>query len=72
MPIGEVTLENVKFSFEENAKRGVPSMATGVKKCSKKGAYFYGVKKLVLKNVTFDKVTGEEIVTEKTGEIIKE
>lgn len=72
MPIGEVTLENVKFSFAENAKSGVPSMATGVKKCSKKGAYFYGVKKLVLKNVTFDKVTGEEIVTEKTGEIVKE
>ena len=72
MPVEEVVFENVAFDFAENAKSGVPSMATGVKKCSKKGAYFYGVKKLVLKNVTFKGVDGEKIITENVDEVVTE
>lgn len=68
-PISEITVENVSFTFKEDAKSGVPSMATGVKKCSKKGMYFNNVQALNLKNLSFKGVSGQEIITENIGTI---
>lgn len=68
-PISEITVENVSFSFADDAKEGVPSMATGVKKCSRKGMYFYGVQTLNVKNVTVRGAVGDDIITENVGTI---
>ncbi len=70
-PIKEITLENVVFEFAENAKEGKPSMATGVKTCSKKGMYFYGVESLNLVGVSLKGVTGDEVITEKVGRVVR-
>ncbi len=68
-PIKEVTVENLTFNFAENPKSGVPSMATGVKKCCKKGMYLNNVKTLTVKNIVFSGVSGEEIIAENIGKI---
>jgi len=68
MPIGEITVENVKFTYAENAKKGVPAMASFVKPMCRAGMYFNRVGKLNIKNVTFEGVVGEEIIAENIGE----
>lgn len=71
-PIGQITLENIKFSFAQNAKSGVPAMASFVKPMCKAGLYFNRVGKLDIHNVTFEGVEGDEIVAENIGEINRE
>lgn len=69
MPINEITVENVCFSFAKDAKSGVPSMATGVESCSRKGLYFNNVGTLNIKNVIVKGVVGDEIIAENIGKI---
>lgn len=71
-PIKEVVIENVSFSFKENAGSHIPAMATGVGEYSKGGLYVNNVERITLKNVKFDGVKGEKIIKEKVGEFIEE
>ena len=71
-PVKEITLENVAFSFNPEAKPFIPAMALRVGEHCKEGLYVDNVEKLVLKNVTLDGVVGEDVVCKNVGELIKE
>lgn len=71
-PIGSVTIENVNFTFKEDASTGRPAMMDFLDPTCKLGLYFNRVKKVSLKNVTLSGQNGERIVTENVDEVIDE
>ncbi len=71
-PIKKVVLENVSFSFKEDAEPFTPAMLENVRQYCKEGLYLDNVESLTLKNVTFDGVEGEEIINKNCGLIIKD
>ena len=71
-PIGSVTLENVHFGFKKDAKPFKPAMLEFVREYCKEGLYIDNVKKVVLKNVTFDGVEGDHIIEKNCGELVIE
>ena len=71
-PIREITLENVSFSFREDAQPSVPAMLEDVREYCREGLYADNVVRLVLKNVTFDGVVGDKIIRKNCGEIVEE
>ena len=71
-PVKEIRLENVKFSFNPDAKPFVPAMALKVTEHCKEGLYADNVERLVLKNVEIHGVTGEEVICKNIGELVKE
>ncbi len=70
-PINQITIENVSFSYKEDAVGGHPAMLEFVRDYRKEGIYVDNVNKLILKNVTFDGVEGEKIIKKNCGEIIE-
>lgn len=72
LPIKEIRLENVHFSFKEDAKPFFPAMALKVTEHCKEGLYADNIERLVLKNVTIDGVPGEELILKNIGTLIKE
>ncbi len=68
-PVKEITLENVRFSFKEDAKPFVPAMLEHVRQYCKEGLYVDNVESLVLKNVTFEGVAGEKIIRKNCGSV---
>ncbi|MDE7440017.1 MAG: glycoside hydrolase family 28 protein [Clostridia bacterium] len=72
MPIKEIRLENVHFSFKPDSKPFFPAMALKVTEHCKEGLYADNVEKLILKNVTIDGVEGEQIICKNIGQLIKE
>ncbi|MDE5942595.1 MAG: glycoside hydrolase family 28 protein [Clostridia bacterium] len=71
-PIKEVVIENVLFSFKEDARAYEPAMLLGVDAYCKAGLYVDNVEKLILKNVTFEGVEGEKIIKKHLGQVIGE
>lgn len=71
-PIKEVVIENVNFSFKPDAQPFEPAMLKDIKSYCRAGLYLDNVEKLVLKNVTFDGVEGENIISKNLGEVIVE
>lgn len=61
-PIKEIVIENVSFSFNEDAKPAEPAMLENVREFCRGGLYLDNVDCLVLKNVSFDGVIGENII----------
>lgn len=61
-PIKEIVIENVSFSYSENAKPFRPAMLEDCREYCKEGIYVDNVEKLVLKNVTIDGVVGEKLI----------
>ncbi len=72
LPIKEIRIENVSFGFKNDAQPDLPAMALRVEKHCREGIYADNVEKLILKNVTFDNVSGEEIILKDVGELVKE
>lgn len=72
MPIDEVTVENIKFTYDKDAKEGYPSMKNNNVLMCRAGMYFENVKKLTVKNVDVDGCDGEPLVTVNVGELAKE
>ena len=68
-PIKEITIENVHFSFKPDAKPNLPAMLTGVREYCKEGLYVDNVEHLILKNVTFVGVEGENIIKKNLGKL---
>lgn len=68
-PIESITCENLTFTFAKNPQSGVPSMATGVKKCSCAGMFFNNVNTLNIKNVKLSGVKGDEIIAQNIGTV---
>jgi hypothetical protein len=69
-PVKEIVLENVSFSFKEDAKPFKPAMLENVREYCKEGLYIDNVEKVTLKNVTFDGVVGDKIIKKNCGNLI--
>lgn len=72
LPIEEITLDNVHFTYNPNACAAKPAMCSFMEDMCKAGAYFDNVLKLTIKNVTFDGVEGEQVIIKNVGEFVKE
>ena len=68
-PVKEVVIENVSFSFKQDAKPFKPAMLEFVRDYCKEGIYIDNVENVVLKNVTFDGVEGEHIIQKNCGKV---
>ncbi len=71
-PIKQIEIENVSFSFKQDATPALPAMLEHVRKYCKEGLYVDNVETLILKNVTFDGVVGEKIIKKNCGRITEE
>ena len=71
-PIGSVTIENVSFTFKENAASGFPAMMDYIDKECKRGLYFNGVKKVHLNNVTMSGQEGRRLIAVNVDEVVDE
>ena len=71
MPIKEITLENIKFTYSESARPSRPAMREFMEEFLRVGMYFDNVSKLTVKNVTLNGVIGEELIAKNIGKLIK-
>ena len=71
-PIGSVTIENVNFTFKDQAESGMPAMMDYIDKECKRGLYFNCVRKVHLKNVTMSGQEGDRLITINVDEVIDE
>ncbi|MDE6731819.1 MAG: glycoside hydrolase family 28 protein [Oscillospiraceae bacterium] len=71
-PIGEITVENIKFTYDENAEPGFPSMRNNNREMCRAGMYFDNVKKLTVKNIEISGNDGEALIANHVDELIKE
>ena len=69
-PIGSVAIENVSFTFKEDASSGTPAMMDYIDPECKRGLYFNCVKKVSLKNVTMSGQIGDRLTTIHVDEVI--
>lgn len=61
-PIKRVEIENVSFHFKMDAELCTPATLSFVKAYSRGGLYFDNVEGIIIKNVHFENVDGEEII----------
>ena len=61
MPIKEITLENIDFSYSKEPQAGVPAMMTGLDPMSNRGLIFNNVESVKIKNVSLDNHLENEI-----------
>lgn len=71
-PIEEITVENIKFTYDEEAEPGVPAMKNNAEKLCKAGMYFDNVKKLTVKNVDISGNSGEALIANHVDTLIKD
>ncbi len=67
--IGSIHIENVRFTFKEDASSGHPAMMSYIDEECKRGLYFNSVKKVTLKNVTMEGQDGPMVITENVEEV---
>ena len=72
MPIDEITVENISFTYDPDAVEGVPAMKNNAVKMRKAGMYFDNVGKLTVRNVSVTGCDGEELTAHNVGELIRE
>ena len=68
-PIGQVDIENVNFTFKEDAQIGRPAMMDYVDPVRKLGLYFNYVNKVNLKNVSMSGQDGQRLITINVDEV---
>ena len=71
MPIKEITVENIKFTYSENAKPSRPAMREFMEEFCRVGMYFDNVGKLTVSNVSLDGVVGDELIAKNIGELVR-
>ncbi|MBQ1538140.1 MAG: glycoside hydrolase family 28 protein [Ruminococcus sp.] len=72
MPIGSVTLEDMRFTYAEDAQKGVPAMRNNAEEMCRAGMYFDNVKKLKISNVSVEGCDGDPLIMHNVGEMIGE
>lgn len=70
-PIKSITLDNIHFSFSEDAIADRPIMRSFIEPVSKMGMYFDNVETLTLRNVSVKGAIGDEIIANHVGKIVK-
>ena len=71
-PIEDITVENIKFTYDPNAKPDFPSMKNNNVEMCRAGLYFDNVKKLTVRNIDISGNDGDVLITNNCGEIIKD
>ena len=71
-PIEEITVENIKFTYDPDAEPGVPAMRNHAEKMCRAGMYFDNVRKLTVKNVDISGNDGEALLAEHVGTLVQE
>ena len=72
MPVGSVTIENVRFTFKPDASSGHPAMMSYIDEECKRGLYFNCVRKVHVKNVTMEGQAGDEIIAINVEEVSRQ
>ncbi|MBQ8967417.1 glycoside hydrolase family 28 protein [Ruminococcus sp.] len=72
MPIEDITVENIKFTYDPDAEPGVPAMRNNAEEMCRAGLYFDNVRKLTIKNIEAVGCHGELIMAHNVGEMNKE
>ncbi len=67
MPIKEITLENISFTYSENAKPAKPAMREFMEEMLKAGMYFDNVGKLTISSVDVDGCVGDDLIAKNIG-----
>ncbi|MGN0657662.1 MAG: glycoside hydrolase family 28 protein [Ruminiclostridium sp.] len=71
-PIEEITLENIRFTYDENAEPNYPSMRNNNVKMCRAGMYFDNVNSLVIRNVEVIDNDGEKLMANNVGKLVNE
>ncbi len=71
-PIDDITVENIKFTYDPDAKPGFPAMRNNNQQMCRAGMYFDNVRKLTVKNIDISGNDGEPLMTHNCGEVTKE
>ena len=71
-PIDEITIENIKFTYDADAKPGFPSMKNNNVEMCRAGMYFDNVNKLTVKNIDISGNDGDVLIANNCGEVIKD
>ena len=72
MPIKEINVENILFTYSENAQPSRPAMREFMDEFCRVGMYFDNVSRLTVKNVELQGVVGDELIANHIGELIQE
>lgn len=72
MPINSITLENIRFTYSENAKPAMPAMRAFMAEMLRCGMYFDNVGTLTLKNVKVDGAIGDTLIVKNVGSLVKD
>ena len=70
-PIEEITVQNIKFTYSENARPSKPAMREFMDDFCRVGMYFDNVSRLIIDNVTVEGAVGEELIADHIGELIR-
>ena len=71
-PIDEITVENIKFTYDPDAKPGFPAMRNNNVEMCRAGMYFDNVNKLTVKNIDISGNDGEVLTANNCGEVIRD
>ncbi len=71
MPIKQITLENLYFTYSPNAKPAKPAMRDFLDPMLRAGMYFDNVGELCIRSVTVDGCDGEELISKNIGKLVK-
>ena len=66
-PIGEIVLENIRFTFDPDAKPGFPAMRNNAEEMCRAGMYFDNVGRLTLRNTELTGCDGDELLVHHVG-----
>ena len=70
-PIDEITLQNIKFTFSENAKPSRPAMREFMEEFCRVGMYFDNVRRLNIEDVSVEGAIGDDLITDHIGALNK-
>ena len=67
-----VEFENIRVSFAENARPGIPAMKNHAEEHCRLGLYMDNVKKIRIKNVRLEGVVGDKLIAEDCDDVVTE
>ena len=70
-PIEEINLQNISFTFSENARPSRPAMREFMEEFCRVGMYFDNVKRLSVENVSVVGAIGDELIANNIGELTR-
>ena len=68
-PIKSITVEDVRFTYSENAKPAKPAMREFMEEFLKVGMYFDNVEELTVRGVDVEGAIGDSLITKHVGKL---